>query len=968
MEALERAVTLQASPDLPLIVFVDELDKVPEKKDGKEVSQPVISHLNGILSEGHTSDLRFGKNLNFSNIFVLSAMNFAPSQIEAFSKEILSKEKSFWDFSEEDMIKFDQWIRSSDAAQASVAKVLSLLFRSNTVSRLIPDAVVAKALYGDDFDHIVKLSTQAAVERLSKNKSVGLRVKTTDHYLNFLRKTTVFAPSGARMSVKRADLLTEQLITMAIRVDLNLPVTFSLPRDVEIDYDADKNVAIINVQALIKNGSKTEVKASQQIALTYNPTIGSFEFPKDLIKSIPENLVKKAEDHAAVEAKRKLTRAQIAASRDLLQNDHSLEKHLNSVIFDQAELAESLDRNLQLYINSEEKSVRYQTIPGFTGVGKTAIVMAAAEKLGIPVVKMNMQEYSGDAQEAADKFGEDLYNRIQLAKMQSKTGKFIVLLEELDKCYEVDPSDGKPVRRPVLAYVKDLLTDGKRKVTVKNAWSSQQMEIDINGAYAVLTMNFAVDQFDLKSDPRLTTIEDMQDLYEQISSSPDAINSLFKTIFLPETINRLISNSMQIARPLSHEGYQNIISEQIEEALHDLSSSTKSSKNHTGVTIKFTPSYRDEYLFAEAVIPSQGGRQAAQSAKALILKDTLEAIANLPKNSPLYSKPIEITLDYKRKTKTTNPTVQASAKLSEKSDKTKAKSDMQQELYSSERILRFPPMIEFRNMPAKRVHVASHEFGHAFAAVFFGFRFEYATAVSPNPSIGGYVKPRKLDFETGKSLLADLMVSIGSRAMERIIFSANPENPESVLNVTSGPTTDIQMATTTIWNIIHQLGMDPNGGVIERSGLAGNHRDDYLHRKYFFSEIPDEKITQLSMVIRDLENFLVKEMLQAHDLKWYQSKITTFARRGGLNESDFYELIGYSYPGDNRIFIGEELALSTRFEKSLIVEPTSVVEARRFQQGNGRTAPQNMERLFKTFQDILSYRLHTNSCKDRLTK
>ena len=135
----------------PLILFIDEMDKVPEiDHRGAERTQPVIKTVNQMLSDGKIIDSSFaGGELDFSNVFVITALNFAPKQIEAFSKEVLGKELSFWDYKEPDMEKLDGWLVSKEGTnKSSVAKMLALLFRPNTISRMISDAIVAKPLYG----------------------------------------------------------------------------------------------------------------------------------------------------------------------------------------------------------------------------------------------------------------------------------------------------------------------------------------------------------------------------------------------------------------------------------------------------------------------------------------------------------------------------------------------------------------------------------------------------------------------------------------------------------------------------------------------------------------------------------------------------------------------------------------------------------------------------------------------------
>lgn len=969
MEALEKAASLQKDPRKPLILFIDEIDKTPEITATDEIPQPVISSLNEILSEGQLTQGRAGRVLKFSNIFVMTAMNFAPSQIESFASEIVKADKSYWQFNEDDMRKFDEWIRSGDQAESSVARLLEQLFRSNTVGRMTPDTVVAKALFSEDFDQIVDINIREVIRRLTSNKAAGLRVTTSPAYRAFLRKFTTFAPSGARMSVKRIDLLTEQLVSIASRADTGDDRTLMLPRDIHLDFDPTTNEAVVNIIALTKTGTETKIVGTKEFRSTYSRGAGSFVLPDNLIKNLPVQFTQQTEEFAEKEAEGKLSSSQIREHRMALRNDHALGKHLKTLIHDQDEIIDEVDRLLHLYMNSEEEGMRYLTIPGFPGVGKTRTITEAAEYLGIPVVKMNMQEYSGDSQESSDRFGEDLIHKIEKAVEESETGKYIVLFEEIDKTYEVNPMDGTIVNRPVMSYLKDLLSDGVRKVTIKSNYGGSEIKtIDIRDAFTFLTMNFAFDRFEVSADPRLTTIKDMEHIYEEIKSSPLALRNLLSNMFLPETVNRLITHLL-VSRPLTQKGYEKILKGQISEALRLLSSSEDAIVNVGGFNIKPTRAYMRDYLFAESVIPSEGGRQAQEAAKKLLLTDVLEAIQNLPVKSPLIRRPVDIVLDFKPKNTRREPTVVAFAKLSDKDDIKKNKGDHKTELFTAERDLRFPPTIEFEELSPRRAHVSMHEFGHAMSRVINGARFE--TAIGQMPDGGGLVKHQHLHLETGRTMLADLLSTLGSRAMERIMMSENPLKPESVLNITNGPVIDIGQNTKRIWEILHQFGMDPGGGVVERSGLGGDHRDDYMKRPYHFEGLSDDKIEQLGLVLRDMEDFMVAQFLAVHSKDWYQKRIAHFAHVGQMREHEFYDLIGYSYPGDNNLFVGEELKLSRDLGFHMKDEPDSVIAARKFVMGNGMTAPQNLENAVKAFRISIANRLHDGEkpevCEEMVT-
>ena len=208
-------------------------------------------------------------------------------------------------------------------------------------------------------------------------------------------------------------------------------------------------------------------------------------------------------------------------------------------------------------------------------------------------------------------------------------------------------------------------------------------------------------------------------------------------------------------------------------------------------------------------------------------------------------------------------------------------------------------------------------------------------------------------------MLADLMVTIGSRAMERIFASRHPAQQSSVLEITPGSKLDIAQATSLMWQIVYQLGMDPGGGVIERSGLKGDENDDYLHRNYLFEPLSDDKVHQLSMVIRDLEDYLVTQLLRIHDTNWYFERISEFAKQAVLTEEQFYQLLEYPFPGENEIFIGARTRTSREFQNLIESDPDSVVRAREFKQKNGNTAAENLSGAMKVFESSLNTRMHS---------
>ena len=812
---------------------------------------------------------------------------------------------------------------------------------------------------GKFYDQVVKSNVDSAIERLTQGErqDLHLDVSYTPRFLHAIRKKSVYAPSGARTSVKTPDLVVEQLILYAMRADGGQQNSLATPRKIELDFNARKNQAVVTVIPLVQKNGILEEKDSFTLNVKYDSRSGAFDVPEDLTVTLPDSLVKSSNEYAnKTDSKPPSKKDMRAYRRKLIYSANlGLADFLNDHVFGLEYLTEAMEKDLIAYLDAQVlNNPMFSVIAGFPGNAKTELVIKAGEKLKLPVVKMNLQEYSGDSQEDAARFGEDLFNKIQEAIQASPTGKYILLLEELDKVHELDPIKGSITNRPVMAFVKDLLNEGHRSLGVKQDWGGTQYKtLDIRGAFTYVTMNFGVEIFDnIHADPRMTTINDMIANWQKIVSTPESLRKILSSMFLPETINRLMAKRFYVARPPREEDYRKIILRELKTLNTDMFVDFNSGKNLAGIEVKLTKSYIDNYIISEAVIPSEGGRQAAQTSRGLIQDDILRAIQGVSKSKILRNDKVTITLDYKPRTKRNPARVFAYGQ---------SPTIKRETLFINEPNLRFPSIEEFGDMSLKRILVSGHEFGHAMAFVLTGSRFEYIMGVSPIPGAEGLVKERDINtFHAGK-LISDLIVGVGSRAMERIMLSSDPTSTSSMLDTSMGPGADIEFTTKKLWKLVYQWGMDPFGGVIDRMGLGGHHHDDFRSRRVFFSELPNERVEQLSRVIRDLEDLTVHLFLQAHSREWYSNKIVEVARKGSLQESEFYELINYPFPGENDYFYGEELHIDNDFILSNLKEPASVIKARKHIQGNTqRTAAQNLQLIRQFLENSLKKHLHAD--------
>jgi hypothetical protein len=515
------------------------------------------------------------------------------------------------------------------------------------------------------------------------------------------------------------------------------------------------------------------------------------------------------------------------------------------------------------------------------------------------------------------------------------------LIEELDKVNEINPSNGDKIERPVMNFIKDLLNDGRASYMNRDAHSSygRKVDVDIRDAYTIVTMNFAIDRFHFKADPRLTTIGDMMKVWSRLKGRPADLKEVLGSMFLPETVSRLIPR-FNIMKPLEQDDYKKLVRIQTEDILKNRIFD-QAGRNRLKTDFKMTEAYFD-YLYREAVIPSEGGRYTAVIVRNRFSTDLENALAKLPRTSK--KRPIQpylIELDFN------SQTTAVVAKLIKEPGKQGAQSDV-----ISERVvtLTFPPHEMTGRIPRKRLHTAIHEFGHAFTGVNFGKRFEYATVIPPENGTGGYVKFLS-GSQTAKSLLASIFASLGSRAMERIFLSDSPLDARSVLDISSGASSDIQAATQDLWSLIYKFGFDPAGGVLDRVGKP------YAN----FSDLTSKQVEDLGIVLRKMEDYLIEHLLSVQSKDWYVEKIEKFARNGGYVEEEFYNLIGYPHPGKSAFEFGDPSKIDETFPDSVELIQSDLEGAMQFKQGRiGRSAAQNLEAATLFFQELLEKCLHSD--------
>jgi hypothetical protein len=916
---------------MPIIVILEELDKIAEidPKTKSEKTSAAIATINQILSSGesrlNTRLSQMMDNSPLSNTFIISTMNLPPDEISDFSAEVLGQKKSFYDFTIDDLAKFHRWLLSQSA---SIPKVLSKLFRSNTVSRLAPISILANPLTEKDYKRATRKTMLASIKTgsVGANKlSTRLEITFSDELVDYLNRITLYAPSGVRNTVTNVASLFDQLISFGKRAQDPNNSPISTPRKVDFNYDSQRNVVRIRVTPLKLRSGETRLIESQSFEFEVNYSSVSRQFITPDHLAISVDLSKKtnakqnrnqdlANDSGELSAKSpyppladnpldstKVLKKDIRAARfpPLSLKANGLSGFLDSQLYGQKPYTRDIETLMNEYM---ARPLNATTAPlgivlaGFPGIGKSEMINLTGKYLKLPVIKINLQKYTANSDKAAEGLIEEIFLALREAGIEPNT-KYILLFEELDKVTELDLK-GEPVNRPVMAIVKDLLNDGRSefKMTEKgDTLTTQKIVIDTRTAFIAGTMNFAVDRFNFQANRQLTTIEDTQRAWKRLASSFDDLKKLLGSMFLPETVNRIISK-MRVLKPLGQHDYQKAIARQLEVAIKQRFDS-KDGFNGALITLTTTPAYR-KFLYDESVIPSEGARFATTVSRNIINLDIEGLLKSIPRSSKFASLPLVFSLDYlptKQQVKGTITVVtRVQGNVNEQS-----KIEIETKLdYIRNVALNFPSLKVKGKVPAERLHVAAHEFGHAFAAARAGLGFEHIEVASPVYSVSGYVKFRETPL-LAKDAIRLIYSQMASRAMERIVLSETPLDRESILEMSVGSIQDVNDATMGLFDVLHKIGLNPFSGTMNRTGKD-------ISQFANFANIPHDITERLGFVLRDIENVVLQDFVAAHDAQWYADKIFKLAQAGEMTEPQFYQLVEMPYTARTKLTLAPE--------------------------------------------------------------
>ena len=855
----------------PVILVIEELDKVREVTlEGTEQTQPFIGKINELLNNGVIT--KGASSTDFSHVMVITTMNIPPEVVESFSREALGGKKSFFQYGIEDFDKFHRWINAKGGG--AVAHMLSKIFRPNTVGRLAPNTTVMKHFSASEYGDLIRLAMDSSLERLTQNANAPrwLQASYTDNFIDFFLEHTVNPPLGARGVMVKVNDVMEELVSYVMRAQIAGDKSLDRPRKVTLDFDRGKAHLRITPQ---KRGPRGELLDESPLTITseLDRETLSFRRPPEVTFDPPPS-IDRSRKVRPLSREERIIRERFP---HVEQNAKGLARSIGKKVYGQETFAQHIEEEMNKYLTADfttPREPRASLLAGFPGIGKSAMIETISETLSLPIARINLQNYSSSSKESLESFvaalQEEVYNARRAA---GSDGKYLLVLEEIDKVGEIDPVTGAPQDRPVITAIKELLDRGEISQRVRNALEGdvEHYAIDIRDAYVFTTMNFNGKIFDFQADPRLTTIDDTIDAWEKLSKSKAGLKGVLENMFRPETISRFLSK-MFVLKPLELSHYKQIIDEQGQRVVRLRFADSE-------LSLQMTKTYKD-YLVRESVVPSEGARYTVESAFQLISRDLEDAIDHLPRS--LRGSPLKIQLRYDNKKRQVVAFAQ----------------DLTQAGIRPVEILRkkvfenFPSPKMSGKLPAERIRTGAHEVGHALTAVRLGQRIDNVSSVSLRPGRGGHVKfpPRKINMDA-HDLVANIYTVLASRAMERIVLSPDPLEKRSVLHVSTGPSGDIEEATEMLGRALFKLGFNPYGGTVNSSGVLPG-------AGMSFSDLPLETVEHMGELLREMEDFLVRDLLEANDIEWYKDKVLKVARAGVVSEKEFFEIIEHPFPSD----------------------------------------------------------------------
>lgn len=963
----------------PVILLINEVDKAILKAARTGEASPIMGFLNSVTDNGKASSGgQFSRaEVDLSHVLLVTTQNFPPSVIEAFMKSDKKPDKAYLEWGFEEYNAFHEWLRSKGNPGNFVMGELYGPDRGDLTSRVSGNVLVLDPWTEKGFRDLIEkriadrvafytgVSSKIEAGKLpidiptffigedprkaggvlvaEKSNKRRLTVTYETHSLvEFFLKHTVDPPNGARPTEAAVEQLISQLISFGERLTFpELPQQgLDRPRKIHITVQGDTVSLTVTPRKLIsEKGNRTLADMeSRSMEIEFDVLDRIFHTPKELYSTQIQT----------VPVSDRLTPTMIKEARypKLMKKLDGLPEKIGEKVFGQEELIADLMEDVTRYLRQQggaEREPITRILAGFTGVGKSRVLEVLADALGIPFKSVNLQAFTSQNEDAAKNLLDTLESEVRKLRSAAQAaghGKFILVVEEMDKAPERDIS-GMELDRPVLTIIKDILDKGRAEMSIKGDFGmSVSREIDVRDGLIFGTMNFPRANFDITADPRITTIADMMGIYYELKRSHAGLFSLLRKSFLDDTVGRYLTK-MLVVPPPTAEAYEKIILEQVDkikrEAFRDASG-----KNILQIELSLEPGYL-RYLFAETVIPALGGRYTAENSRKLIMRDINNVIDGI-RQGKLHSAPLSISLDFEPRERSVIGKIKAQSPIAE----------VRSEVVSHQVNLRFPDLTSYDGKVGKNIMLTSvRKLGQALTAARLGLRIQTISVHSPQPGVDGFVKLQTRGHEAGRFYLARIFHLLGGRAMDRVINSSTPLEARSVIDTHAfDGQSDIKAATKALFTFGYKQGFIPELGNFDRQGGKVEKCCKYID----VIDLQADEIEKLTRVLTAMEQFLVEDLVRGENPRIpYTEFAKEIALRGSLGERSFYEMIQKTPPFPDASFLGRSSKVESQFAD--VIYPTEHAETRKARIGNifsmtGETAEQRMDRYVEAFAKI----------------
>jgi len=749
----------------PIVLALEEIDKLTSTKRGKFI----LSQINEILASGKI----YRKSLD--SVFILMTMNFKDQTIREVVKNALDQDRLLSSLKSAELQSVFQWIHTHAFA---AYMILEHMFTDETVSRLAPNLHFFNPLSEADLLSILKNDFDLF------EKSSYFRFDSIDEELIKKVITWHYVPAyGARGPKAQFQYLLQHLKLVGERTPMIQDPECLKPRTIKAslkDDSIDLNITVLNHKQLPIE--------SKNFLLRFNENHSALSTPENVLLA-PKLTIIKERIQVKTTSKRDTIRARFGTHNHVSKK---IRRHLLDQIGGQTGVIHKVSEKLGQFLVSTHEWVHPLILAGFSGDGKSKIAREAFIAIDLPYLEINLSQFSEHSQDSLyGFFGQiERYLADHLDEIEEHHDHFGIILNELHK---LTPSDTQ--EPPVLGALLSLIGEGSLSVDADEF--PLLHSLNLKNVFFIMTMNFGHNRFGLLPDPRVTSIQDKIELIQKLNSSPHYVHDVITSLFRPDMTSRILPHVL-LMETLSLKDYRS----QMKKLVHSLIQQRFQPIHKLSINID-SSYYR--YLEEQTIVPSEGYRYTESEVKNIFQNDLNALLKFLPREKK--HEPASIIIKYAH------------------DEVLFVLDDASKPYYQKKIVKRFPSPLKKKDLSKDRIHTAIHEAGHQMAASLVGYPTQRIEVIALESGASGMVRfdvSTKKNIYTARLMIAEIAVTLGSRAFERIFSDTDPFSRRAFSNLSLGPIGDIQMATETLWDILHRANLDPSGGTLERTGMSGS--------------------------------------------------------------------------------------------------------------------------------------------------